>query len=157
MTDVNGAQHIPSMYGDARRIEWEGDFPTDLRAIVEPVFTPLEPLIPTWCQTVIFRYSPNEDSTLKIELSIRNRWALLRICAPWFACSAVEREGSMIHEWCHALVEPLNWNAARALDAYGPEEGTQGHRFADQMFRDGLEQAVEDMARAFHKVLRASR
>jgi hypothetical protein len=154
--EVNGSQYAPSVLGEARRIEWEGDFPVDLRDIVEPVFAPLEMVLPTWCQTVVFRYSPGDDNTLKIEMSIRNRWAFIRICPSWFAHSAVEREGSMIHEMCHALIEPFSWNVSRALEAYGPDEGSPGRRLLNQAVSDGLEQAVEDMARAFHKLIRRS-
>jgi hypothetical protein len=59
----------------------------------------------------------------------------------------------MIHEMCHALLEPYQWNAARAVDAYGPEEGSPGRKLLDQIMSDGMEQAVEDMARAFQKLL----
>lgn len=152
--EVNGSEYALSVLGSARRIEWEGDFPADLRAIVEPVFTPLEVILPTWCQTVVLRYASQEESTLKIELSIRNRWALIRICPGWFVHPEVERQDAMIHELCHALIEPFNWNAARALEAYAPKDGA-GLAFLNQMTGDGLEQAVEDMARAFQKLLRA--
>jgi hypothetical protein len=151
--EINGSEYAPSILGNARRIEWEGDFPSDLRAIVEPVFAPLEAVIPTWLQTVYLRYVADLDSTLTIELSIRNRWGLIRIGSMWFLLTEVERENSLIHELCHALLEPFNWNTRRALEAYGPEEDSPGRKLLDQSISDGMEQAVEDMARAMQKLL----
>ena len=153
--EVNGSQYALSVLGPARRIEWEGDFPADLRTIVEPYFVPLEGLLPTWCQHVCLRYSAHETSTLKIELSIRNRWALLRICPGWLNAPAAERQDALIHEICHALIEPFNWNVTRTLDAHAPPEGSAGRNIIDNVVNDGLEQAVEDMARAFQKLLPA--
>lgn len=151
--EVNGSEYSLSILGPARRIEWEGDFPADLRAIVEPLFTPLEVLLPTWCQTVVLRYVPHDTSTLKIELSIRNRWALIRICPSWFTESAVERQDAFIHEMCHALLEPFQWSVTRALNDYGPPADEPGHAYLHQSIDDALEQAVEDTARAFQKLL----
>jgi len=153
MAEVNGSDYALSILGPARHVEWEGDFPADLRAIVEPVFAPLEVLLPTWCQTVILRHSPFLDSTLKIEISVRNRWALIMVGPDWFSHPAAQRENSFIHELCHVLVEPYQWTVARALDAHGPEENSAAHRLLQQVLSDGLEQAVEDMARAFYRVL----
>jgi hypothetical protein len=152
--EVNGSAYAPSLYGDARRIEWEGDFPADLRAIVEPVLAPLERVLPMWCQTLVLRHSPNLESTLQVEISIRNRWVLVRVGPGWFAHPHAEREGSMIHEFCHVLIEPFNWAARRALDAYAPAEGQPARSHVDNTVSDGLEQAVEDMARALQKALR---
>jgi uncharacterized protein YggT (Ycf19 family) len=151
--EVNGSECPASVLGDFRRIEWEGDFPADLRSIVEPVFAPLETILPTWCQSVVLRYVSDLDATLKIELSIRNRWALIRVGPSWFQTTGAEREGAMIHEICHALIEPFQWNAARAIEAYGPEDGSPARVFTDQLISDGMEQAVEDMARAMQKLL----
>lgn len=156
MSEINGSDYAQSILGNARRIEWEGDFPADLRHIVEPMAAPLEIILPTWCQTVVFRNTPNLESTLQVEMSIRNRWALVRVGPNWFAVPEIERQNALIHEFCHVLIEPFNWTSSRALDAYGPDSGTAGRTLLDQVVRDGLEQAVEDMARAFQKVLRAS-
>lgn len=155
--EINGSEYAASVLGSARRIEWEGDFPTDLRALVEPVFAPLEIVLPTWCQSVVLRFVPSQDSTLKIEMSIRNRWAVIRVGPDWFTHPAAEREDTMIHEMCHALIEPFNWNVSRALDAYAPEDGSPARRLLNQSVSDGLEQAVEDMARAFQKVIHQHR
>jgi hypothetical protein len=154
--EVNGSEYALSVLGPARRIEWEGDFPADLRAIVEPVFAPLEILVPTWCQTLIFRYTPNLDSTLQCELSVRNRWMLFRVGPGWFAHPAAEREDAVIHEFCHALIEPFHWAVSRLIEAHGPADNTPARSFVDLTTRDGLEQAVEDMARAFQKALRVN-
>jgi hypothetical protein len=156
MREVNGSEYALSVLGPARRIEWEGDFPADLRAIVEPIFAPLEILVPTWCQTLIFRYVPSQDNALKISVSIRNRWGLISVGPDWFSHPAPEREDALIHEFCHALIEPFHWTAARALEAHGPEAGTSARTLLDQVLSDGLEQAVEDMARAFQKALRVN-
>lgn len=154
--EINGSQYAPSILGNARRIEWEGDFPEDLRAIVEPVFVGLENIIPTWCQTVVFRNAPSLDSTLQIELSLRNRWALIRVGPDWLSSTGVERQNSMIHELCHALIEPYQWTVGRVVDAYGPEDDSPGKKVLDQILSDGVEQAVEDMARAMQKLLHIS-
>ena len=156
MTEINGSEYAASIYGDARRIEWEGDFPADLRAIVEPVMMPLEIVLPMWCQTLIVRNAPTLEHTVTVECSIRNRWALVRVGPGWFSNTAAEREDSLIHEFSHALIEPFHWTTARALDAYGPEAGTPGRALLNQVVSDGLEQAVEDIARAFQKALRAA-
>lgn len=153
--EVNGSEYALSVLGPARRIEWEGDFPADLRAIVEPVFTPLEILLPTWCQTFVLRFCPSLDSTLQIEISVRNRWALLRVGPSWLSHPEIERRNSMLHEICHTLFEPFQWNTARALDAYGPKEGTPEYVFLQQMLKDGMEQTVEDTARAILRLLLA--
>jgi hypothetical protein len=81
--------------GEARRVEWEGDFPADLRRIVEEVFQPVEFMLPTWCQTVVLRHAPSLDSTLQIELSIRNRWALVKVGPDWFSGPYAERENRL--------------------------------------------------------------
>jgi hypothetical protein len=156
MREINGSEYALSVLGPARRIEWEGDFPSDLRELVEPVFTPLEVLVPTWCQTVHFRYVHHQDATLKVEISVRNRWAFLMVGASWLTCTDIERQGSMIHEIVHMLFEPYQWNTARALDAYGPKEGTPDYMLLQQSVNDGLEQAVEDTARALQKLLHAA-
>jgi hypothetical protein len=153
MREVNGSEYALSVLGPARRIEWEGDFPADLRALVEPVFVPLEALLPTWCQTFVLRNIPTLEKTLQIEISVRNRWAMLRVGPSWFAVTAEERRNSIVHEIYHVLFEPFQWNAARALDAYGPAEGSAERNFLNQMLTDGMEQAVEDMARSILRLL----
>lgn len=155
MSEINGSTYALSVLGPARRIEWEGDFPADLRAIVEPVFTPLETLLPTWCQNFSFRHSPSIDKTLQVQISVRNRWAVMEIGPSWLAHTAADRENSMIHEICHVLFEPFQWNAARALDAYAPEGGP-GRQLLNQIISDGMEQAVEDIARSYQKLLHRS-
>lgn len=156
MSEVNGSEYALSVLGPARRIEWEGDFPRDLRAIVEPVFAPLEVIIPTWCQTVSLRHTPSMDKTLRVQMSLRNRWIVIEVGPNWLAHSALDRESSMIHEICHVLIESFQWPAARALDAYGPASDTPAKAHLEQVLSDGLEQTVEDMARAFQKLLRAT-
>jgi hypothetical protein len=149
--EVNGSEYALSVLGPARRIEWEGDFPADLRAIVEPVFAPLEILMPTWCQTVVLRNTPDLDSTLKVEISIRTRWILIRVGPTWFSVSAIERRNSMLHEIVHVLLEPLNWAMKRIVEAQELE--SVAGRLAERTQEDGLEQTVEDTARAILRLL----
>lgn len=151
--EVNGSEYALSVLGPARRIEWEGDFPADLRAIVEPVFTPLEVLLPTWCQTVVLRNTPDLDSTLKVEISLRNRWVLVRVGPSWYAVSAIERLNSIMHEIMHVLIEPLSWAMKRILEAQELEGASRA--LAERTLEDGLEQAVEDTARAIMRLLPA--
>lgn len=127
-------------------IQWEPDFPDDLRGIVEPHLQRWLALIPTWCQEFIVRYDPHQDSRMAAKVNYRNRWAILIVTGQWFDSPVAEREVCLIHELLHIATEPLSSVVTRIIDDT-LEEGTPLRELSDSMFTDGLEASVEDMAR----------
>lgn len=132
---------------------WEPDFPADVRAIVEPVLTDCLWLVPTWCQEFIVRYAPHVDARMQTEVSHRNRWAILMVTGQWLNEPADERTTTLTHELAHLVLEPFAVAANRVKDRLSGD--AQG--LADDMLRDGLECAVEDLARCLTRLRNATR
>jgi hypothetical protein len=84
---------------------WEPDFPADLRVIVEPILLRWLPLLPTWCQEFRVRYRGDNENTAQVNVSHRNRWAILTITGNWLDEPESEREESLIHELVHVALE----------------------------------------------------
>lgn len=130
---------------------WDPDVPADIRAIVEPYLTRWIGLLPTWCQRFEVRYDPHKQAAMAVHTNHRNRWAQLQVTGEWLAESDRERENAVIHELVHVALEPFVHAAGRILEDL-TEEGTPLRELGDSMFTDGMECAVEDLARGIRRV-----
>lgn len=131
---------------------WEPDFPADVRAIVEPILARWLLLLPTWCQEFRVRYRGDLDNTAMVEISHRNRWALLTVSGNWLDEPESEREEAIIHELLHVALEPLWVAASRLIEDVTPE-GSPLRALGQSMASDGLEMSVDDLARAIQRLL----
>lgn len=135
---------------------WESDFPADVRAIVEPYLARWLPLLPTWCQEFRVRYRGGESNTLKVDVSHRNRWAVLTVSGNWLDEPDSEREEAIIHELIHVALEPFCVATRRIVEDL-TQEGTPLRSLADSMGTDGLECSVDDLARSIQRLVAAGR
>lgn len=144
---MSRAKNLPA------RVEpiWEEDFPPDVRAIVEPALTPWLPLLPTWLQDFRVRYRGSNENTCQVEISHRNRWAILVIPGNWLEEHPAAREQALIHELAHVVLEPL-WSVTRRFVDDTTEEGTPLRELAVSVLTDGLECSVDDLARSLQRM-----
>lgn len=131
---------------------WDAEFPADVRAIVEPVLLRWLPLLPTWCQEFRVRYRGDNANTAQVNVSHRNRWAILTIAGNWLSEPRIEREEAIIHELIHVALEPC-WSAASRFLEDVTQDGTPLREFAHSALTDGLECSVDDLARSIQRLI----
>lgn len=127
-------------------IRFEPDFPDDLRSSVAPLIEQWRSMIPTWCQEVVLRYDPQQEARMAARINYRNRWAVLIVTGQWFDQPEDERVASLLHELMHICMEPFTVAASRVIEDL-TDEGTPLRELAHTMYEDGMEAAVEDLAR----------
>lgn len=130
---------------------WESDVPPEIRAAVEPLLQRWWVMVPGWCEEFTVKYSAKRDARMAVSVNYRNRWALLIVTGQWLQDAPEERENSLRHELVHILVEPLTAGVRRIIEDT-LEAGTPTMELCDSIFTDGMEAAVEDLARAFGRV-----
>lgn len=130
---------------------WEPDFPVDIRAIVEPYLLRWIPLLPTWCQELRVRYRGEIGAVAQVDISHRNRWALLIIGGNWLDEPEEEREEAIIHELIHVALEPLSTAASELVETLA-DDGTPLRRLAETQLRNGVECSVDDLARSIQRL-----
>ena len=135
------------------RVSYIGDFPKDIRKIVEPILDEWLDLLPTWCQQFRVMFDSDTQAVLASSTNYRNRWATLYITAEWFEQSKEGREIALLHELIHVLIAPLVNPTSKVLDALLKEDSNE-KAFAESIFKDGEEAAVEDMANAIYRMVR---
>lgn len=132
--------------------QWEPDFPADVRSLVEPILARWLLLLPTWCQDLRVRYRGDNENTAMMEVSHRNRWALLTVTGNWLDEPADAREEALIHELIHVALEPA-WSAtSRIIEDLTTEESSL-QKLASSMAADGLEATVDDLARSIQRLV----
>ncbi len=133
-------------------IRWESDIPSDVREIIEPVLSRWENLIPTWCQDFNVRYDHQTQAMGRAIINYRSRWAVLVLTGEWVGSPALDRENAVIHELVHINLEPLTCPVGRIIEDV-LEKDTPARELADSMFTDGMEAAVEDLARGLGRLI----
>lgn len=132
-------------------IQWV-DFPEDLKAIFLIHLERWWPMIPTWVQEVLAEYKPMLDTTMQTDLSYRGRWITLRVPGNFFDCPEEQRANAVRHEIIHANLEPLTSVCNRIIEDL-TEKGSRAHALVDSIYTDGMEAAVEDMARSIGRLM----
>ena len=133
------------------QIEWV-DFPEDLKAIFFKHLERWWPMLPTWVQEVLIEYKPTLDATLQTELSYRARWMVLRVPGNFFDCSEEERANTIRHELIHANLEPMVSVCNRIIEDLTEDKSVR-RELIDSIYTDGMEAAVEDMARSIGRLM----
>lgn len=132
-------------------VTWREDFPPEVRSALEPMLERWGALLPTWCQDFIISYDGTRDAQMAATINYRNRWAILRVTGLWLDNPPAERENSLRHELVHILLEPMDSVMRRIIEDTIPKD-TPLAELCDSVFTDGMEAAVEDMARAIGRM-----
>ena len=135
-------------------INYEKDFPEEVKAIIDPLINEWKTLLPPWCQELIVKYDPTRASNMAVQVNYRTRWAVLYVPGVWLKLDPTERVAAMLHEFAHILLRPLTSPIERIIEDT-LEEKTTIRELADSMYCDGEEAAVEDIAHAILRITKA--
>ncbi len=127
-------------------IMFRGDWPDDVRGIVNPVLQDWIHLIPGWVRILYVRFeSDGGKTTASIHMSYENRWATLKVRPDWLEDTPKERARDLVHEIAHLHTQPMNvvfMDVIQGLDK-------QFKDFAYERWKEAWEGTVEDLAWAF--------
>jgi hypothetical protein len=132
------------------QVRWE-EVPTEIRVAVEPFLLAWLSMLPSWVEEVVVRYDDNDsENTISIKAHYPNRWAVMAIAGGYLSYPEDEREVAIIHELVHVIEEPYTLAVANLLDALLPKKDDDDplYLLVRRTFKDGMEQTVEDLARA---------
>ena len=138
------------------RFYWEPDIPEDVCDIIRPFLDSWKELIPTWCQDFTIRYDHSAQVLARTIINYSTRWAVVVITPEWIAESEKTRENAVIHELIHLNLEPLQRATGQIIKDVIEEE-TPIHKLATTMFEDGMESAVQDLAKGIERLLNQRR
>ena len=126
-------------------IVFRGNWPNDVRTIVEPHLSLYAPLVPGWCRILYVRFEAGDGETsATIVTSIEGRWATMRVQAAWMDEIPDDRARAIMHEIAHLYVEPM-----RTVFTDLVNKGIEGDRFkgfAWERWKEAWEGTVEDLA-----------
>lgn len=133
-------------------IVWER-VPKEVKEAIAPHLKRWWPLLPTWVQDFRIQYDPTGDAGMEVTVNYCARWVLLKIPGLWLAEeNEKERDTILCHEFCHIALEPVVSVTRRVIEDLSPE-GSQQRELVDSVYRDGMEAAVEDLARGLGRLI----
>lgn len=125
--------------------------PPEVATVLEPIIERWKFLLPTWCQDLRIEWKPDLDGDIaETSIHYANRWAVIRVAAPWLDGEPADRETVIIHEMIHVTMEPLQRAAFTTVDTL-TEKDSPAYRLAERQIRDGTEAVAEDLARAMYR------
>lgn len=132
---------------------YRGEWPEDIQTTVEFVLTPLLGLVPGWCRILYVRFeSSTEDHAAEISVHLEGRFATIRVTPDWLEELPDDRLRALIHEIVHIHVQPMRTVfhdlALKMVDDQGAKD------FAWERFKEAWEGSTEDLAWAFHSILK---
>ena len=133
-------------------INFEGMVPQEVQDWVVPIIKEFEYVIPSWVEDFSICYAAPENSAMEVRTNYRNRWVVLVVTGLSMTYSHRERRASILHELSHALTCPLVDHISEILKTVLEKDSPQ-LKLAQKSIDDGTEAVVEDMARAFLRVI----
>ena len=127
-------------------VHYSGDWPTDIKAIVESVLRPWVHLVPGWCRTIDVRFeSEDGEDCASVRVNFEARWAVISIHPQWLEEDPEDRERILVHEIVHIHIHPMRsafHDSIESLDKPLKD-------FAWTRFKEAWEGATEDLAWGF--------
>ena len=133
-------------------IHFEDIVPQEVRDWVVPILEEFEYVLPSWVEYFSISYDPQYDAAMAVRTNYRNRFAVLVVTGQSMAYPHRERRASVLHELSHVLTCPLTDLLSEILDTLLEKDSPQ-LKMAHKSIDDGTEAVVEDMARAFLRVI----
>ena len=133
-------------------INFEGTVPQEVRWWVVPILKEFECVVPSWVEDFSISYDPLADAAMEVRTNYRNRWVVLVVTGHSMTYPHRERRASVLHELSHALTCPLTDLISEILETVLEKDSPQ-LKLASKSIDDGTEAVVEDMARAFLRVI----
>ena len=133
-------------------ITWDGNLPPEVKAAIAPLLAKHRALLPPWLEDLSVRYDASRTDRMAAQIDYRNRWAVLIVTGEWLG--DYEREETFLHEVAHIIIEPFHAAVQRIVnDTLNPGGNkSPAYGLAQSVATDGLEAAVEDIARAFGRM-----
>lgn len=132
----------------ARELRWEGDWPDELKPVVEQLVKECSWLLPRWARWVHVYYQTSHDSVSAAEASVTleeaYRTVYIYIHAPLFDVDERDRRAAILHEITHALLAPISELSRRIIKHWVTDEQMQKHLLAQHL--DAVEATTQDVA-----------
>jgi hypothetical protein len=129
-----------------KRVQFDGDIPEDVRAIIAPYFPLMEVLAPQWCSRLWVRWEPDceTDSCRSCTLTrYEYRYGTVTLHGRWLAQLDADRKETLIHEVLHLYVAPLS-GYVRHL-AYQLSEDEKLQAVTEEQCREYQESVTQDL------------
>lgn len=130
------------------RVGFFGDWPPDLRAIVEPLMRELEWIVPNWCRRIYLKYEiegERKSWDASCSSAYEYRSATVYVHAGFFLSLPEERRGILMHELLHIALKPLQEFAADALERIGGEGDGPLRDYLREQHRRAVESVTQDL------------
>lgn len=135
-------------------VVYTGDWQGDVKTIVEIALEPHLHLVPGWCRSLYVRFESDgtANDSAGVHVNYEYRHAVMYIRPAWLEEMPVDREKAIIHEIVHLHVQPMKTVFHDLASKMVADRGAEA--FAIERFREALEGSVEDLAWAFHAILK---
>lgn len=133
-------------------LNWCGDWPSEVRAAVEPHLHRWLVILPGWCAEVVVRWNPDcAEASMRTHVRPEYRDTVLEVCPNWLEMNEASRELTVMHEMMHVAMGPLvNFTRNTIRDLTEPDTMIRG--VLDRACTEAFEGCVEDLARAARRV-----
>lgn len=125
-------------------MEYRGDWPPEIREVVEPHVDEFSRLVPPWMPDLIVRWQTQDgDEALQVMVNHVHRFMVVYVSPAWLNEGSEARRRAWAHEMIHAHLEPM-WDYLKGLvRTYTPEVG---RAFLEEQGEDHIERAVTDLS-----------
>lgn len=133
-----------------------GDWPSEVRASVEPALVSLEWLAPKWCHSISVRWNPipdedDETSSARCQVSFAYRSAKIEILPAFLSEPEWTRRGTLIHELLHISIQPLTDYTMDLAERLLEKKSPKFLETVCEELRVRNEGAVEDLTHAIQQ------
>jgi hypothetical protein len=121
------------------------EMPVEVAEAVLPQLEAWAHLLPTWCHQVVLRWDPdNRADNFSVSTAQEYRWIKVTASPGFLAASPTERSDSVIHEFVHALLDPV----MEILDRLAEDAPKGLQKYLKEERRRSLEATVCDITRS---------
>lgn len=128
------------------RIEYAPDVPSEYRDGLEPLINKWIHVLPSWVRRLRVDFSGDTGSVMSTCVYEEYRKLVLMVHPPFLNVSQEDRELTVVHEFAHAIIAPVNEYTKRLIDDLTGGEGEVLYERCRKEFIDRMESSVEDMA-----------
>jgi len=123
------------------KVEYQDDFPPEILDTIKESVAFVVPILPRWCANLYISWYADDTCELKIQVSVKNRWAGLQFHTSFFNRTESDRKIGLIHEVIHIYLEPM----ANVFDAAIDKE----NKPVKELWVNAVERTTQDLALAW--------
>ena len=146
-------------FGIKRRdlnVLWSNDLSKEIRVIANDALTKYGCILPSWLEKLIVEYKGDIPSIAEVGVDYVYREATVTLGGKFIQCDEIERGQTIVHEFCHIVMNPLYSEAIRLKNFAVDGSESRYDKYIKDTVAKGNETTVEDLSRIIWGILNAT-